>query len=178
MSSETTDTNSMPQLAVDACLLSSVIKSTIEGLGMCGIEPKAVGATCFSASRNPMSIIVGLVGRTSGSITLNMTEKGMLFLVSKLLCEEFDTVDEDTIDGIMEIGNMVAGRMKVNLEGTEYQVSNVSLPSIIFGPGFQVLYSRGINTVGVEFELEDMPFSLLNDRFFTATVSLLRGAGV
>ncbi len=165
-------------LAVDACLLNAAITSTREGLGMCGVEPKAVGASCFTAPRNPMSIIVGLVGKTSGSVTLNITEKGMLHLVSKLLCEECERVDEDSIDGILEIGNMIAGRLKVALDGSQYQVSNISLPSFIFGPGYQVFYSRGIDTVGVEFELEDMPFSLGNDRFFSVNVSLLPASGV
>lgn len=60
----------------------------------------------------------------------------------------------------------------------QYQVSNISLSSFIFDPGCQVLYPRGSDTVGVEFELGDMPFSSLNDRFFSVNVSLLPGSGI
>ena len=177
MSTETAVGTNFAKLSVDPELLSATITGTQEGLDMCGICPKAVGATCFFTPRNPMSVIVGLVGKSSGSVTLNLSEGGMLHLVSGLMGEELETVNEDAIDGIMEIGNMVAGRVKDWLARTESEISNISLPSVIFGHGYQVLYSRGINTVSVEFELTDLPFSLVNDRFFSSTISLLRGAG-
>lgn len=169
---------SLTKLAVEPVLLNASIAGTQEGLAMCGICPRAVGATCFFTPRNPMSIIVGLVGECSGTVTMNMTEAGVLHLTSKLMGEELERLDEDAIDGIMEIGNMVAGRVKDNLVGTEYEISHISLPSVIFGHGYHVLYSRGMKTCGVEFELEDLPFSLVNDRFFSSTVSLLPAAGV
>lgn len=145
---------------------------------MAGVCPEAVGATCFFNARNPMSVIVGLVGKCSGTVTLNLTEAGMLFLVGELMCEKYESVDEATIDGIMELGNIVAGRVKTNLEGSEYDIKHISLPSVIFGQGYQMLYSRGLITCGVEFELSGLPFSLMNDRFFSTTVSLMPASGV
>jgi hypothetical protein len=40
-----------------------------------------------------------------------------------------------------------------------------------------VVYARGINTVNVEFEIPGLPVSMLNDRFITVGISLLRGSG-
>ena len=177
MTSETALEQTLNKLAVDAVLLSATIQGTEEGLSMCGLTPKAVGATCFFTPRNPMSVIVGLVGQSSGTVTLNLSEAGVLHLVNSLTGEENSVVDEESIDGIQEIGNMVAGRVKDILMKTEYEIENISLPSVIFGHGYQVLYSQGINTCSIEFELEGMPFSLKNDRFFTCTVSLLPSAG-
>lgn len=169
---------SLGKLAIDPILLTATLLGTQEGLEMCGICPSAVGTSCFFTPRNPLSVIVGLVGKVSGTVTINLTETGMLHLVSKLMGEEYTEVNEDSIDGIMELGNMIAGRIKENLLGTDYEIEQISLPSVIFGDGYQVLYSRGITTCGVEFELGDIAFSLDNDRFFSTTVSLLPGSGV
>lgn len=170
--------NALGKIAIDPTLLTATILGTQEGLEMCGVCPSAVGATCFNTPRNPLSVIVGLGGKISGTVTINLTEAGMLHLVGKLMGEEYTEVNEDAIDGIMELGNMIAGRVKENLLGTEYEIDQISLPSVIFGDGYQVLYSRGITTCGVEFEFNDIPFSLANDRFFSTTVSLLPGSGV
>ena len=40
-----------------------------------------------------------------------------------------------------------------------------------------MVYTRGIKSVSVEFELCDMPFGKMNARYFSAAVSLLRSAG-
>ncbi len=77
----------------------------------------------------------------------------------------------------MELGNMVAGCIKESLLDTEYGVSQISLPSLIAGSSYSVMYSRGIHTVSVEFEIPDISMVKLKDRFFTTTVSLLRGSG-
>lgn len=178
MTAETESPSGLSKLSVDPVLLDATIRGLQEGLLMCGLEPKAVGATCFFTPRNPMSVIVGLVGQSSGTVTLNLSKAGALHLVNALTCEESTEVDEETIDAIQEIGNMVAGRVKDILLESVYEIEHISLPSVIFGHGYQVLYSQGINTCSIEFELENMPFSLENDRFFTCTVSLLPGPGV
>lgn len=165
------------RLSVDQVLLNAVISGTQTGLEMAELCPPAVGASQFFTPRNPLSVIVGLVGKSSGSITLNLSEKGMLHMVNKFMGSECAAIDEESLDGIMELGNMIAGSVKTTLLDSDYRVDQISLPSVIFGQSYQVLYAKGISTVCVEFELEDMPFSALNDRFFSATVSLLRGAG-
>ena len=98
----------------------------------------------------------------------------MLWLAGKLLFEEQDAVNEETIDAIMEVGNMVAGAIKEELVGTAFEAENISVPSLILGANYNVFYTRGIETVSVEFELEDIPVTFQRDRFFSATVSLLR----
>jgi CheY-specific phosphatase CheX len=170
-------TEGASKLAVDPVLLDAVIGGTQTGLEMAELCPPAVGASRFFTPRNPLSVIVGLVGRSSGSLTLNLSESGMLHMVNKFMATDYTEIDEESLDGIMELGNMIAGSLKTTLANSDHHVDYISLPSVIFGQSYQVLYSKGISTVCVEFELEEMPFSVLNDRFFSATVSLLRGAG-
>ena len=40
-----------------------------------------------------------------------------------------------------------------------------------------MFFSRGISTCSVDFEIEEIPFHQINDRFFTCTVSLMQASG-
>ena len=167
----------MTALKVDQTLLESVIKGTTVGLQMTGIVPPPVGASCFFDSRRTVSIMVGVVGNNNGNVTLNMSERAMLWLAGKLLFEDQTEVNEESIDAIMEVANMVAGAIKEELVGTQFEAANISVPSMIWGAAYSVVYTRGMNTVTVEFELEEMPLSMLGDRFFTVTLALMRRVG-
>lgn len=164
-------------LDVDAHLLETTVSGTLTGLRMTGVVPRAVGASRLVSARHPISVLVGLVGKHSGNMALNMSERAMLFLAGRLLAEDQAAISEDSIDAIMEIGNMVAGSIKTPLRTTGYEIENISLPSIIIGQSYNVVYARGIKTVAVEFELTEIAYSSMNDRFFTTSVSLLRGSG-
>jgi CheY-specific phosphatase CheX len=161
-------------IAVNPGLLGAALLGTVQGLEMTSVVPKAVGASCLGQTRRQISVMVGLVGKSNGSVTVNMSQRAMLFLAGKLLFEEQEEITEENVDAICEIGNMIAGCAKEALQGTDYQVSNISVPSMIFGAKYDVHFTRGIDTCTVEFELPDMPFAFFDDRIFTVTLSLLR----
>jgi len=165
-------------LKIDPVLLEAVIQGTKEGLQMTGINPPPVGASRFLNTARPISVMVGLVGRTNGTCAISMTEKGMLHIASKLLNENFTQVDAGTVDAIGEIGNMVAGRVKELLAGSEFEMENISVPSVIIGASYGVHYARGMHTLSVDFELEDLPIMDMRERFFTTSLSLLRRVAV
>jgi hypothetical protein len=53
-------------------------------------------------------------------------------------------------------------------------MQNISVPSVIIGQSYGVHYARGMHTISVDFELEEMPITDLRERFFTVSLSLLR----
>jgi chemotaxis protein CheX len=161
-------------LEIDPVLLDAVITGTREGLEMTGLCPPPVGASRFVSNSRPISVMVGLVGRTNGTCAVSLTERGMLHVASRLMGEEFKSVNAETVDAIGEIGNMIAGRVKELLVGTEYEMQNISVPSVIIGQNYGVHYARGMHTISVDFELVDMPLTDLRERFFTTSLSLLR----
>ena len=144
------------------------------GLQMADVQPLAVGAARFYTTASDVSVIVGLVGKSNGSATINMSEACMLHLASKLLCEELKQPGEEAYDAIMEIGNMITGSIKDILANTEFELSHISVPSLILGSSYNVYYTRGISTVSVAFEIEDIPVTHQPDRYFSTTVSLMR----
>jgi CheY-specific phosphatase CheX len=161
-------------LQIDPTLLHAVIKGTEQGLEMTGLKPPPVGATRFFSATRSISVIIGLVGGNNGTVTLNMSEGGMLHLAGKLIGETQVKLNEDNFDAISEIGNMVAGRIKELLAGTQYEMAHISVPSLVMGANYDVYYTRGITSVSVEFEMAEIPITEPKDRFFTTTVSLLR----
>ena len=161
-------------LTIDQTLMRSVIEGTRTGLQMTGVEPPPVGASRFYATPREISVLVGFVGEVSGMLTLNLSRQALLYLSGKLLMEEQTELGEDNFDAICEIGNMIAGCTKEALCDMGFDVQNISVPSLILGANYSVYYTRGIETVSVEFELEEIPVTFQQDRFFSATVSLLR----
>ncbi len=161
-------------LEIDPILLDAVITGTKEGLEMTGLTPPPVGASRFFSTSRPISVMVGLVGRTNGTCAISLTEKAMLHIVSKLMGEPCSQVNAETVDAIGEIGNMIAGRVKELLTGSEFEMQNISVPSVIMGASYGVHYARGMHTISVDFELGEMPITDMRERFFTVSLSLLR----
>ncbi|MCC6408900.1 MAG: chemotaxis protein CheX [Planctomycetes bacterium] len=172
-----TQTDKKSFLLIDDVLLRACVEGTTEGLSMTGIVPPPVGASRLFQATRPISVIVGLVGKNNGSMTLNLSERGMIYMVGKLVGEEPKELDESCFDAISEIGNMVAGRVKDLLAGTSYEMEHISVPSMVLGANYNVYYTRGMSTVSVEFELEDIPVMHHKDRFFSTSISLLQRLG-
>jgi len=164
-------------LGVDPLLLKAVIYGTEIGLKMTGAKLAPIGTSRITTSRHGITVMVGLVGRHSGNMSINLSEAAALHLAGGLLGTPFQSIDEDCIDAIMELGNMVAGGIKGTLVDTNFTVDNISLPSVVIGRNYAMGYARGISAVSVEFELPEMPFSSMTARYFSTTLSLLRTSG-
>lgn len=164
-------------LQVDPVLLDVIIQGTAAGLQMTEVIPNPVGASRLATARHGMTVIVGLVGKSSGSVMMNFAEAGVFHLAGQMLGEPQTELSEDNIDAVMEIGNIVAGSIKDHLLGTDMEVREISLPSLVLGASYSMVYARGITTVSVEFEIPGIPASKLYDRYFSTTISLMRRAG-
>lgn len=165
------------EFGVDPVLLDAVIVGTRCGLEMAAVVPEPIGASRRSHSRHAVTVLVGLVGHHSGNLALNLSELVMKHLASRLIGETISELNEPAIDAILEVGNMVAGAVKGRLSGSGYALSHISLPSLVVGQSYNMVCSRGIQSVSVEFELPELPFDAFDERFFSTTVSLLRAPG-
>jgi len=164
-------------MGVDPILLKAVVHGTDIGLKMTNVKLMPIGTSRITTSRHGITVMVGLVGRHSGNMALNLSEAAALHLAGALLERTFDCIDEDCVDAIMELGNMVAGGVKGTLVDSSFAIDNISLPSVVIGRNYAMGYARGISAVSVEFELPEMPFSSMNARYFSTTLSLLRTSG-
>ncbi len=161
-------------IAVDATLLEKIIRAGMNGLEMTGIKPCPVGASCLTSAPHDLTVIVSLIGNWNGTMAFNISTYGALFLTGLLLGEEQKELNEDTLDGTGEIGNIIAGSLKDYLEKSEFAFHSISTPSVIMGGNYNIYHYKGFTTVSVTFEIEEIPMCRMEDRYFTVTVSLMK----
>jgi len=160
-------------LRLNEDLVECVVQSTIQGLSMTDIEPKAVGISRFTTVSRRLSVLLGLHGERNGNMNLNLSENTATFLAGRFMAAEYKEIDDDVIDAVCELGNIIAGMIKTGLQNTPYAFDTISLPALIFGSSYNLYHVKNITTVAVTFEIEEIPVVRMHDRFFTTTVAIL-----
>lgn len=161
-------------LQIDRELLTAILDGTSMGIQVTGTTPAPVGAARSSSTPGEVSVIVGLVGKSHGSVTVALSERGMLHLAGSLLCEEKTEADEQVYDAIVEVGKRIAGSIRDILSSSELELRHLSAPSLVLGSRHDVHHTRGTTNASVTFELDEIPRAMPADRYLTVTVSLLR----
>jgi chemotaxis protein CheX len=92
---------------------------------------------------NEISGIIGLSGNVSGCVVISMSPAIAFRLVSSLLGETVNELDDDCTDAIGEIANMIAGNAKTNFPGNG---NSISVPSVVVGR-HKVSYPSGLPIV-------------------------------
>lgn len=164
----------MGLIAIDDTLISTLVKSTVDGLAMAGIKPVPVGVSKYVLCRAPVSAMVGFAGPTSGNLLINCSEAVACFMAGKMIGETFPTLDNETLDGLCEIANIIAGQTKAVLSGGEHRIERLSTPSVIAGANYTISHYRGMSTVSVEFEIPEMPIKLGQSPTFIVNLSLIK----
>jgi chemotaxis protein CheX len=168
------DQSGLACIEVNSMLVEHIVHGTQQGLMMTGIQPRAIGASkLLRASRN-VSVLIGLLGDYTGTMTLNLSNHAAATFSGALLGEENAEFTEDTLDAVGEIGNMVAGGIKDLLLDSKMAFSNISCPTVVMGPSYELYYSTGFTTVCVEFEIPDVPVIQMEDKVFSVSVSLMK----
>jgi len=164
----------MVKMDLNETLVDAVVRSTNAGLQMAGLSPKPVGISTLAARSQEVAVVIGLVGKRNGTVTLNLSQRAVLLLAHRFTDTEHSEVNTEVLDAVGEITNIVAGRIKGELSDPEFGIANISCPSIIIGADYHVYEFRGFQTVSVEFELEELPVIFWRERLFSTTVSLSR----
>jgi chemotaxis protein CheX len=174
---ETQQGSMLRGIDVDVDLFGAIIEATEVGLQMSQIVPRPVGCSVLTSARHEVTVLVGLAGRHSGNLAINMSHEAMLYIAGNFIGEPQQEISDENVDAIMEIGNMVAGSVKTRLLNTNHHIEAISLPSLVLGRSHNMMYARGIEAVSVQFEIKEMALRIMDCRYFTTTISLLKGAG-
>lgn len=162
-------------LAADPQIVHVVQSSVSEALKMCGTEANCVGISSIpSAHSGGVTGVIGVHGNVSGFVHCNVSERFAIKAVEGLLQDKFDELNSQVVDGVGEITNIIVGGIKAGLASTDWAVSNITVPSVIVGKGYQFAYARGLNYLCVTFEHNDDEAFMLNDRLMQVSISLLR----
>lgn len=81
-----------------------------------------------------VAALVSLIGQIEGVVVFAMSESMCLALVSRMLGQNYEQLDELALSGVAELGNVISGQAATKLSKAGYQVS-ISVPTIIMGQG-------------------------------------------
>jgi len=105
----------------------------------------------------PISGLIGLSGKASGMVVINLSTEVALKAASAMLMEEQTELNDDVLDAVGELANMIAGQAKTELE--EYDLS-VSLPNVVTGEGHEVRFPSTTPPLAVPFKTDFGPLRL------------------
>ena len=166
--------NTLSCLAVNERLFDVITTSVQQALEMCDTKVRCVGVSSMPTQETGMITgMIGVHGKVSGFLSVNMAERFVLRAVGGLLQEKFDQMTSQVVDGAGEITNIIVGGAKSALANSPWSFSHITVPSVIVGQNFTIAYSRGLEFLTVTFEHEDPEAIRLEDRMMHVSMSLL-----
>jgi chemotaxis protein CheX len=161
-------------MPVNNTLLNAVVSAVQGAFTMCGLTARCVGASSVPVREGgKITGMIGVHGKVSGFITLNMTDRIAIRAVNSLLQESYTELNAQVVDATGEITNMVVGGIKSALAPTKWAFLQMTVPSVIVGQGYSIAYARGLEFLNVIFENDDKDALLLEDRLVQVSISLL-----
>ena len=161
-------------IAANTTLVKAIHDSFESALTMCGTSARNVGvSTVPSRDSGKITGLIGVHGKVSGFITVNMPERFAIHAVEGLLQESFGELTSQVVDGAGEITNIIVGGIKSALASSRWSFSQITVPSVIVGQGYSIAYARGLEFINVTFEHNDEEAVLLEDRLVHVSISLL-----
>ncbi|WDI42363.1 chemotaxis protein CheX [Bremerella sp. P1] len=156
-------------------LAEAVVSSVENALTMCGTSARCVGVARVPLRENGLVTgIIGVHGRVSGFITVNMSEMLAINVVEGLLQEEFGKLTSQVVDGAGEVTNMICGGIKSQLSKTAFSFQGITVPSVIVGEGYQMAFARGLEFVSATFEHDNSEAIMLDDRLLSVSMCFLK----
>lgn len=99
---------------------------------------------------------IGLSGAVSGAICVSLSETLSIKLASRMLEEEYNELDEDSIDALKEITNMIAGNAKSNFPDDSVEIS---VPDLTLGRNSDI-YPAGLPIISIPFFTDNEKFAV------------------
>jgi chemotaxis protein CheX len=162
-------------LFADPTLLRAVVGAVDKAMSMCGLQVKCVGASSVPLRESgQITGLIGVHGKVSGFMTVNMGERFAIRAVEGLLQDHYDKLTHQVVDGVGEITNLIVGGIKGAMASSPRQFSHITVPSVIVGTGYQIAYAQGLELFCAMFEHEDQETLMLEDRLLQVNISLLR----
>lgn len=161
-------------IEINPQLYGSISDSVSNALDMCDIKVRCVGISAMPTHQTGLLTgMIGVHGKVSGFVSLNISEQFAVKAVEGLLQEEYGNLTSQVVDGIGELTNIIVGGVKSSLSQTKWGFSHITVPSVIVGQNFTIAYSRGLEFLTVTFEHDDPTVIRLEDRMLHVSMSLL-----
>jgi len=146
--------------------INPFIQSSINAFkGMVFTEIERVGLYVKKENQTNMagdvSVLLSIFGALNGTIVLSFPRKVAIKLIGAMLMDEdLDDFNDDVIDGIGEIGNLVAGSAKSALAQATGKELSVSIPTVLTGKPHDLQHMKGVPCIGCVFNSKHGKFAL------------------
>lgn len=141
--------------------INPFINATMNVLStMGGVAPKPQKPHLKNGSRSYGEVtgIIGLAGKEAkGSFAVSFSKSCIVKVVSNMLGEDIEDLENDIIDAVGEIANMISGGARAELENKGYSFE-MAIPSVISGMGHKVVHMTDFPIIVVPFDTEHGPF--------------------
>jgi chemotaxis protein CheX len=147
--------------AIKAEHINPFIKATVQtfsSMMATEIKPGKIGLKSADPLRCDVSGIIGLSGGARGSVALSFPRITALKVMSAFVGEKILALDKETLDGIGELANIVAGAAKQDLD--QYRIT-ISLPTVILGDGHELVGPTNVPELVVPFDSPHGAFFLV-----------------
>ncbi len=108
-------------------------------------------------AQGDISGIIGLTGHTKAVVIFTFTKEAALKIVSSMLGESYTELNQDICDAVGELTNMLSGDARRALAEKGY-IFEAGLPSIIKGPGHEIVNLTSGPTVVIPFDVDGATF--------------------
>ncbi len=97
-----------------------------------------------------VSGVVGITGPPNGSMSLTFSRASIIQIVSSMLGETFQEINNDIKDAVGELSNMISGTARNEL-GNKGYTFKTSIPIVVSGPGHEIRHQCKAPTIAIPF---------------------------
>ena len=147
---------------MDEKIINAFIDSTLHVLEtMASIKVKA-GKPYLKKdkiARGDVTGVIGLIGKTKGTLSISFSEKSILAIVSKMFREKMKELNEEIQDAVGEITNTISGQVRQKLDELGWSLK-ASIPTVITGKNHSITHITSDPIIAIPFATNDGKFTI------------------
>lgn len=147
---------------MDVKLINPFISATIEVLETMAFTKVNAGKPYLKkggAAEGDVSGVIGLTGEKNGSISISFSDTCIIKIVSNMLGEEYNSVNDDVKDAVGELTNMISGQARKALDEIGHTF-NAAIPTVIVGKNHTISHITRGPMIAIPFDTADGPFTI------------------
>jgi len=134
--------------------LLSAVTNVLATMAMVEARPGKPYLNTKRTAKGDVTGLIGISGFAEGVISLTLDKGCILKIVSNMLGEKFDSIDDEIADAVGELTNMIAGQARTQLAnvGMSFQAGT---PSVIIGNNHTLNHMSSAPILSIPFTTKD-----------------------
>ncbi len=147
---------------MDAKLINPFVNATMQVLTTMASTRAKVGKPFLKKDNIACGDVTGIVGITGdvvGTVSITFDSPSIFHIVSAMLGEEINDLDDGITDAVGELANMISGQARRELE-EKGRLLHGSIPTVITGRNHMLIHVARGPKIGIPFDLEIGKFTM------------------